>query len=107
MMQRAAARLDTWQYVRIFKGNGIGQAKAQGLAAMIERGGVITGYAAGIGILGHAVAKSNEELKILIANTFAILRPGFFAPALNHKIIKWLLESGFQIGWLACKSYDY
>jgi hypothetical protein len=31
------------------------QVKDQGVAIMIKRGGVITGYAAGIGILGHAV----------------------------------------------------
>jgi hypothetical protein len=33
------------------------QAKDQGVATMIERDGVITGYAAGIGIFGHTVAK--------------------------------------------------
>jgi hypothetical protein len=68
---------------------------------MIKRDGVITGYAAGIGIFGHAVAKSNEELKALIGNASAILGPGFFAPARNHEVIKWLLENGFQIGWPA------
>jgi predicted N-acetyltransferase YhbS len=77
------------------------QAKDQGVATMIERDGVITGYAAGIGIFGHAVAKSNEELKALIANASAILGPGFFAPARNHEVINWLLENGFQIGWPA------
>ena len=77
------------------------QAKDQGVATMIEQGGVITGYAAGIGIFGHAVAKSNEELKTLIANAAAILGPGFFAPARNHELINWLLENGFQIGWPA------
>jgi len=77
------------------------QAKDQGVATMIEQGGVITGYAAGIGIFGHAVAKSNEELKALIANASAILGPGFFAPARNHELINWLLENGFQIGWPA------
>jgi predicted N-acetyltransferase YhbS len=77
------------------------QAKDQGVAAMIERNGVITGYAAGIGIFGHAVAKSNEDLKALIANASAILGPGFFAPARNHELINWLLENGFQIGWPA------
>jgi predicted N-acetyltransferase YhbS len=77
------------------------QAKYQGVATMIERDGVITGYAAGIGIFGHAVAKSNEDLKSLIANASAILGPGFFAPARNHEIINWLLEKGFQIGWPA------
>lgn len=77
------------------------QAKDQGVATMIERDGVITGYAAGVGIFGHAVAKSNEDLKSLIANASAILGPGFFAPARNHEIINWLLEKGFQIGWPA------
>ena len=77
------------------------QAKDQGVATMIEQDGVITGYAAGIGIFGHAVAKSNEELKALIANASAILGPGFFAPARNHELINWLLENGFRIGWPA------
>jgi GNAT superfamily N-acetyltransferase len=77
------------------------QAKDQGVATMIEQDGVITGYAAGIGIFGHAVAKSNEELKALIANASAILGPGFFAPARNHELINWLLENRFRIGWPA------
>ena len=77
------------------------QAKDQGLATIIERDGVNTGYAAGIGIFGHAVAKSNEDLKVLIANASAILGPGFFVPARNHELINWLLENGFQIGWPA------
>jgi len=77
------------------------QAKDQGVATMIEQDGVITGYAAGIGIFGHAVAKSNEELKALISNAPAIFGPGFFAPARNHELINWLLENGFRIGWPA------
>jgi hypothetical protein len=77
------------------------QAKDQGVAAMIERDGVITGYAAGIGIFGHAVANTNEDLKALIANASTILGPGFFAPARNYEVINWLLENGFQIGWPA------
>ena len=77
------------------------QAKDQGVAIMIQRGGDITGYAAGIGILCHAVAKSNEDLKTLIANASTILGPGFFVPGRNHEIIKWLLENGFKIGWPA------
>ena len=77
------------------------QAKDQDVATIIERDGVVTGYSAGIGILGHAVAKSNEDLKVLIANASAILGPGFFVPARNHEVIIWLLENGFQIGWPA------
>jgi GNAT superfamily N-acetyltransferase len=77
------------------------QARDQGVATMVERDDVISGYAAGIGILCHAVAKSNEDLKMLISNAPTILGPGFFVPARNHEIIKWLLESGFHIGWPA------
>jgi hypothetical protein len=48
------------------------QAKDQGVAIMIKRGGVITGFAAGIGILGLAVAKSNKDLNALIGIADAI-----------------------------------
>ena len=77
------------------------QAKDQGVATMIERDGIITGYAAGLGILSHAVTKSNEELKALITNASAILGPGFFVPARNHELINWLFKNAFQIGWPA------
>jgi hypothetical protein len=76
-------------------------AQAQGVANIIERNDAIVGYAAGIGILNHAVAKSNEELKALITNAPTILGPGFFVPARNHELILWLLEKGFQISWPA------
>jgi hypothetical protein len=79
----------------------LSQAKDQGVATMIERDGAITGYAAGLGIFGHAVARSNDDLKALIANAPAVLGPGFFAPARNREIINWLLDNGFQIGWPA------
>ena len=74
------------------------QAKDQGVATMIERDGAIAGYAAGLDIFGHAVARSNDDLKALIANAPAVLGPGFFAPARNREIINWLLDNGFQIG---------
>jgi len=77
------------------------QAIDQGVALMTEQDGAVTGYAAGIGILCHAVAKSNDDLKTLIANASTILGPGFLVPGRNHEIINWLLENRFQIGWPA------
>jgi predicted N-acetyltransferase YhbS len=78
------------------------QAKNQGVAILIEREEVITGYAAGIGIFGYAVAKSNEDLIALITNaSTSIMGPGFFVPARNYELIKWLLENGFKIEWPA------
>ncbi len=78
------------------------QAKSQGMAILIEHDNIITGYAAGIGIFGHAVAESNEDLIALIANaSTSIVGPGFFVPARNYGLIKWLLENGFKIEWPA------
>lgn len=67
----------------------------------IDNTGNITGYAAGIGFLGHAVAKSNEVLKALVANASAILGHGFFVPGRNSDLLRWLLDVGFRIVWPA------
>jgi len=76
--------------------------KNQGVATLIERDDIITGFAAGIGILGYAVAKSNEDLLALIGNaSTSIIGPGFFVPARNYELIKWLLGTGFKIEWPA------
>jgi predicted N-acetyltransferase YhbS len=77
------------------------QAKDQGVASIVERNGEISGYSAGIGLFGHTVAKSNEDMKALIASAPTILGPGFFVPARNHELFVWLLDNGFRIAWPA------
>lgn len=78
------------------------QAKDQGAAIMIEgNSDGISGYAAGVGLFGHAVTKSNEDLKALISSARVIVGPGFFVPARNHELLKWLLVNGFKIAWPA------
>jgi predicted N-acetyltransferase YhbS len=67
----------------------------------IDSTDTISGYATGIGFLGHAVAKTNEVLKALIANSSAILGHGFFVPGRNSDIVRWLLDTGFRIVWPA------
>jgi ribosomal protein S18 acetylase RimI-like enzyme len=67
----------------------------------IDSTGGILGYAAGIGFLGHSVAKTNEVLKALIANSSSILGPGFFVPGRNSDLLRWLLDAGFRIVWPA------
>ena len=67
----------------------------------IDNTGSITGYAAGIGFFSHAVAKTNEVLKALVANASAILGPGFFVPGRNFDLLRWLLDAGFRIVWPA------
>ena len=78
------------------------QAVDQRVATVnIDNTGNITGYAAGIGIFGHAVAKTNEVLKALVASASAILGPGFFVPGRNYNLLRWLLDSGFRVVWPA------
>lgn len=80
----------------------LGQAIDQQVANVAtDNTGNVTGYAAGIGFFGHAVAKTNEVLKSLIANATAILGPGFFVPARNYHLLRWLLDTGFRIVWPA------
>jgi predicted N-acetyltransferase YhbS len=78
------------------------QAIDQQVASVnIDNTGNITGYAAGIGWLGHAVAKTNEVLKALVANASAIIGPGFFVPGRNSDLLGWLLDAGFRMVWPA------
>src|SRR5918996_873168 len=78
------------------------QALDQRVATVnIDNTGNITGYAAGIGVFGHAVAKTNEVLKALVASASAILGPGFFVPGRNYNLLKWLLDVGFRVVWPA------
>lgn len=78
------------------------QAIDQQVASVnIDNTGNITGYAAGIGWLGHAVAKTNEVLKALVANASAIIGPGFFVPGRNSDLLRWLLDAGFSMVWPA------
>jgi ribosomal protein S18 acetylase RimI-like enzyme len=78
------------------------QAIDQGVASLsIDNQGNITGYAAGIGFFSHAVAKTNEDLKALVSNAPDIIGHGFFVPARNGDLVRWLLEAGFRINWPA------
>jgi predicted N-acetyltransferase YhbS len=78
------------------------QALDQRVATVnVDNTGNITGYAAGIGIFGHAVAKTNEVLKALVASASAIPGPGFFVPGRNYNLLRWLLDAGFRVVWPA------
>ena len=77
------------------------QAVNQGVASIVETKGEISGYAAGIGLFGHAVAKTNEDLKALVSSSKKIVEPGFFVPSRNHELLNWLLDNGLKIAWPA------
>jgi predicted N-acetyltransferase YhbS len=68
-----------------------------GDAAVVVRGGRITGYATAISFGGYAVAESNDDLKALIAAPRELHPPGFLVPSRNAELMRWCLAHGFRI----------
>ncbi|HEY8562719.1 MAG TPA: GNAT family N-acetyltransferase [Pyrinomonadaceae bacterium] len=73
--------------------DGIGQKSA----FVVERHGRITGYTTALGIFGHTVGETNEDLKAIIGAAPAILGPGFLLPTRNAEVLRWCLENGLRI----------
>lgn len=73
------------------------EATKQGSALVVEHGGSVTGYATLIGFLGHAVGRTNEELKALIGAAPVFQSPGFLLPTRNGELLRWCLEHGLRI----------
>jgi predicted N-acetyltransferase YhbS len=73
----------------------------QGAATVVERDGRLVGYTTGLGILGHAVAETTDDLEALIAGASSILGPGFFVPTRNGDLLRWLLNAGLRALWPA------
>jgi hypothetical protein len=73
------------------------RAVANGSALVVERGGVITGYASGVGFGHHAVAKSAADLEALIGAAPKFEGPGFLLPTRNGEVLRWCLEHGLRI----------
>lgn len=69
----------------------------QGSALVVEHGGDITGYATMIGYFGHAVGRTNEELKALIGAAPAFQGPGFLLPTRNGDLFRWCLQHGLRV----------
>lgn len=72
-------------------------AIADRAATVVEHGGRITGYATGLGFFGHAVGRTNEEIKALIGAATAFTGPGFLLPTRNTELLQWCLNHGLQI----------
>jgi len=69
----------------------------QGSATVVERDSRITGYTNGIGFLGYAVGKNNEDLKALIGAAKEFPGPGFLLPTRNSELMRWCLQHGLRV----------
>jgi GNAT superfamily N-acetyltransferase len=77
--------------------NELQHAVQQKAAMVVERGGIVTGYATAIGFFAHAVAESNDDLKALIAAAAEIGGPGFLLPTRNSEVFGWCLGQGLRV----------
>jgi L-amino acid N-acyltransferase YncA len=66
----------------------------QGTAIVVEKSGRVTGYATGLGFRSHAVAETAGDLKALMAAAPRTIGPGFFVPARNTEVLRWLVDAG-------------
>jgi ribosomal protein S18 acetylase RimI-like enzyme len=73
----------------------------QKTAHVVERGDYISGYSTGLGLRGHAVGDTTEDLKLLISISPAVTGPGFFVPIRNADLLRWLFDNGFRASWPA------
>jgi GNAT superfamily N-acetyltransferase len=79
------------------RANEFRHAIGEGAATMVEHGGRITGYATGIGFLGHAVGETTEDLKALIAAAPSFSGPGFLLSMRNAELFRWCLEQSLRV----------
>jgi GNAT superfamily N-acetyltransferase len=69
----------------------------QGTATVVEHAGRITGYSSMVGLFGHTVGESNEDLKALIGAAPDFPGTGFLLPTRNSEVLRWCLERGLRI----------
>lgn len=79
------------------RGRELADAIAQGTARVVERAGRVTGYATSIGYFGHAIGRTNEDLKALIGAAPVFVGPGFLLPTRNAELFRWCLEQGLRV----------
>jgi GNAT superfamily N-acetyltransferase len=73
------------------------EAIGQGTATIVEHARRITGYSSMVGLFGHTVGESNEDLKALIGAAPAFIGPGFLLPTRNSEVLRWCMEQGLRI----------
>jgi GNAT superfamily N-acetyltransferase len=69
----------------------------RGTACVVERGGLITGYTAGLGFFGHTTCQSNLDLQALIAAADSLAGPGILVPSRNSALLRWCLAHGLRV----------
>ena len=81
----------------ISRKNEIADAAKTETGVVVEKDNSITGYATLLGFFGHAVARSNDDLKALIGSGREIAGAGILLPTRNGEVLRWCFENGLRI----------
>ena len=79
------------------RGGELQDAIAQRSTTVVEHDGRISGYATIIGFFGHALGKTNKDIKALIGAAKEFVGPGFLLPTRNGELFRWCLSNGLKI----------
>jgi GNAT superfamily N-acetyltransferase len=68
-----------------------------GMATIVERDGAITGYTTGLGYIGHAVGRTDDDVIALLASAEKFTGLGVLVPSRNTALMRWCLDTGLQL----------
>jgi predicted N-acetyltransferase YhbS len=69
----------------------------RGMASVAERGGEITGYTTGLGYIGHAIGKTDDDVIALLQSTETFTGLGVLVPSRNPVLMAWCLNAGLRL----------
>jgi predicted N-acetyltransferase YhbS len=78
------------------RGGEVLDAIRAGTATVVEHDGRITGYATAMAFFGHAVGKTEDDIKALVGAAPSFAGPGILVPA-RSPLFPWCLENGFRV----------
>jgi predicted N-acetyltransferase YhbS len=68
-----------------------------GTARVVERAGDITGYTTGLGYIGHAVGRTDDDIIALLGATEGFVGLGVLVPSRNTTLMAWCLNAGLLL----------
>src|SRR5439155_18278741 len=71
-------------------------AVADGTALVVEHGGRITGYSAGLSFFAHSVGETVDDVEALIGAAAGFGGSGILVPIRNGSLFRWCLERGLR-----------
>lgn len=72
-------------------------ALVRGGALVVERGGRLTGYSAGLSFFTHTVGRTNDDVQALIGAAAEFGGPGILVPARNAELFRFCLGHGLRV----------